>query len=370
MIKPFTSLTGAERWYSAWLLEAALPLWSDIGIEQQSGAFVEALSLDGAVVSAPRRARVQARQAFVYASAAAAGLGANWLGPARRGFDAYRAGYGREDGLFAVLADETGRIVDDTPCLYEQAFTLLAMAELTGSGAADLSGEAERLLEALQARRHSAGGLVELTDHPFQSNAHMHLLESVMAWDEAGGGPVWRALADEIVALALAHFVDAEGGFLREFFDAAWRPAAGDDGRWVEPGHQFEWAWLLTRWARARGEAEVEAVAGRLFECGLKGVDRGRGVAVNVLWDDLSVRDGGARLWPQTEYLKAALILGREDEALAAANGLAQYLDVPVRGLWRDKLNPDGSWVDEPAPASSFYHIWLALDALRRAVAG
>jgi len=35
---------------------------------------------------------------------------------------------------------------------------------------------------------------------------------------------------------------------------------------------------------------------------------------------------------------------------------------VPVRGLWRDKLLDDGTWVDEPAPASSFYHV---IDALR-----
>jgi mannose/cellobiose epimerase-like protein (N-acyl-D-glucosamine 2-epimerase family) len=35
---------------------------------------------------------------------------------------------------------------------------------------------------------------------------------------------------------------------------------------------------------------------------------------------------------------------------------------VPLRGLWRDKLLADGTWIDEPAPASSFYHI---IDALR-----
>lgn len=364
---PFTSLTQARTAFDDWL-SAALPLWAAAGVAPRTGAFQDALTLEGAPHSARWRARVQARQVFVFAAAARAGLGEPWMAVALRGMDFYRQHYRRADGLFAVIADAAGTVVEDAPHLYEQAFTLLALACLQGAGAsgADWAADAERLLEALQSRRHPAGGFTELTDHPFQSNAHMHLLEAALAWDELGAGPVWKALADEIVALALAHFVDPEGGFLREFFDAEWRPAAGDDGRWVEPGHQFEWTWLLTRWARARGEPEIEGVARRLFECGLRGVDRGRGVAVNVLWDDLTVRDASARLWPQTEYLKAALILGRDDEALVAANGLARYLDVPIRGLWRDKLNPDGTWVDEPAPASSFYHILLAILELRK----
>jgi len=36
---------------------------------------------------------------------------------------------------------------------------------------------------------------------------------------------------------------------------------------------------------------------------------------------------------------------------------LQKYLATDVPGLWRDRMNPDGSFVEEPAPASSFYHI-------------
>jgi mannose-6-phosphate isomerase len=190
----------------------------------------------------------------------------------------------------------------------------------------------------------------------------MHLLEAFMAWEElAPDDARWTGLSDELVALARAKFIDRQGGFLREFFDAEWRPATGDDGRWVEPGHQFEWAWLLSRWAERRGDPAARQVARTLYERGLQGVDPARGVAVNILWDDLTVRDPAARLWPQTEYLKAALRLGDESEALHAAAALASYLDVPLRGAWRDKMRPDGSFVDEPAPASSFYHIMVAV---------
>lgn len=358
------SLSDAARAYGAWMREAALPLWSTAGVDPATHAFHDALTIEGAPATKRWRARVQARQVFVYATAYRAGFGPQWLAVARRGFDFYRAHYRLPDGLYAIFADAGGEVLDATPCLYEQAFSLLALAGLQGAGAADLhpAAEAEQLLAALQAqRRVPAGGFTELTEHPYQANAHMHLLEAAMAWDELGISPIWTALSDEIATLCLDRFIDPKAGFLREFFDADWRPAGGDDGRLVEPGHQFEWAWLLERWGRARGETRAKAAARTLFARGLAGVDRVREVAMNELWDDLTPRDATARLWPQTEYLKAALILGEDAEALTAARGLARYLDVPARGAWRDKLRPDGAFVEEPAPASSFYHLSLAV---------
>jgi len=44
---------------------------------------------------------------------------------------------------------------------------------------------------------------------------------------------------------------------------------------------------------------------------------------------------------------------------------MQRFFEVPVPGLWRDKMQADGSFVIEPAPASSFYHIACAIDELR-----
>lgn len=99
-----------------------------------------------------------------------------------------------------------------------------------------------------------------------------------------------------------------------------------------------------------------------------------------TLFDDFSVADPTARLWPQTEWLKAAirfaaLTEGAERERYLASAGraaaaLQRFLNVPVRGLWRDKQKADGSFVEEPAPASTFYHILCAIyeleDCLKR----
>ena len=118
------------------------------------------------------------------------------------------------------------------------------------------------------------------------------------------------------------------------------------------------------------------AAARRLFAIGERGVDQRTGATVNDLFDDFTVADPDARLWPQTERLKAALILadGEPDNArkaryLAAAaeagTALMGYFDGLAPGLWRDKLKADGSFVDEPAPASSLYHIICAFAELR-----
>ncbi|HEX4078550.1 MAG TPA: AGE family epimerase/isomerase [Rhizomicrobium sp.] len=363
--------------YEHWLATAALPLWWTLGADHHHGGFHEMLDAGGGAVPSPRRARVQARQVFVYASAQAVG----WKGPAREaalhGMRWFRGHYLRADGLFRSQVDAEGRETDDTATLYDQSFALLAMASLHGmSGApAGFGEEAENLLAAINAAlRHEAGGFRETDSSAFQSNPHMHLLEAALAWAEAGGGAVWEALADRIVALCLSRFVDPDDGFLREHFNAQWGPALGERGRLVEPGHQFEWAWLLARWARRRNEPAAELAARRLFAAGARGIDPVRGVAVDAMNEDLAIRSSRARLWPQTERLKAALLLhaNREDaddsylaHAQAAAESLWRYLEMPTRGLWRDKLTPTNRFVEEPSPASSFYHIAGAVAALK-----
>src|SRR5258708_6685947 len=103
MAARFADIADAASWFEAWLTDAALPLWASAGRDQGSGLFQEALSLEGKPIDLPRRARSQARQAFVFASAANAGLGGGWLDVARQGFRRFLAVYRRPDGLFRKL---------------------------------------------------------------------------------------------------------------------------------------------------------------------------------------------------------------------------------------------------------------------------
>ena len=101
------------------------------------------------------------------------------------------------------------------------------------------------------------------------------------------------------------------------------------------------------------------------------------GLALQQVLDDFSPHDGSARLWPQTERLKAAALAAR-------ITGDAKYfarprrpptaqalLATPIPGLWYDRIGVDGRIVYEPAPASTFYHLVVAvaeISALARAI--
>jgi mannose/cellobiose epimerase-like protein (N-acyl-D-glucosamine 2-epimerase family) len=362
-----------------WLLNDAYPLWATQGYDRLRGGFEESLTGAGPSAHQPRRARVQARQIYSFARGASLGWNSD---EARRlatqGLKYFLAYYRRSDGLFRTLVAPDGKPLDERAFLYDQAFVLLALAEserLLRPGP-ELVDAARALRSALyrHLKRPGAGFSSGVPDAlPLLSNPHMHLLEAALSWMSVGNDAEWRTLADEIVTLALGRFIDAGSGALRENFDEHWVPLAGSAGRIVEPGHQFEWAWLLLCWARAGGAGSSQAAA-TLVQIGETHGIRD-GVAVNALLDDFSIHDAEARLWPQTERLKAAALMAATTQdprywsmAARAAQGLRRYLDTEVPGLWHDRLKPDGQFVQQSAPASSFYHIVCAIAELGAAL--
>lgn len=356
---------------SAWLKIRALPLWSSIGMDD-AGRFAESLEGDGRDRSAFQRARVPARQLYVFARAARKEWPGRWRSVLDLGIDRYWADFARPDGLVRALVSRTGEPLDDDPYLYDQAFALLALASVAEAGIQvdSCKVRAKTLVSALEGRRLAPGGWREVGDRPFQANAHMHLLEASLAWEELDPDGPWKAMVDEIVALAQERFIDRESGALHEFFTDDWTAPPAGETALVEPGHQFEWAWLLTRHGIRRKDRAALATAERLYGCGMRGVMDDAAVACDELNADLSFRSKRARLWPQTEWLKAALLLDEAGcdaadyagDAVRARSAVASYL--LADGRWRDKLLPDGTFVEEPAPASSFYHLMAAMEQL------
>jgi mannose-6-phosphate isomerase len=361
----------------AWLFDHALPLWWKTGADHEHGGFHETISQDGRPASPLRRSRVQSRQIFVYATAGRLGWQGPWREAVDHGLDFFLNHFQRPDGLTRAAVSNDGTPVHEEPVLYDQAFALFALASAHAAGVQDrdLPARSRDLLKCvLASSRHAGGGFREIGPGlpAWQSNAHMHLLEAVLAWAELDEDRCWNAVADEIAELAMARFIDADGR-LREFFNDDWTPAQGLDGRLIEPGHQFEWAWLLYRWGALRQREDASRIAAKLVATGRTGRDPARNIVVQQMLEDGSVHDAVARVWPQTEWIKAAAISGRQPDAdvsfwasetLQACAAMSRYLETPVPGLWRERSYPDGNWSSEPAPASSFYHIVCALDVL------
>jgi len=381
----FQAAAQAHKKLKAWLLDHAYDRWWQHGADLERGGFHERLGTDGQGLLEPRRARVNPRQVYCYSLAETLG----WSGPARRavahGLDYFLKHYRRPDRLFRGLVNPDGTVVSERAVLYDQAFALLALA----SAYAALSDESHRQLarelhDVLRTRlAHHVAGFEESEPRilPLISNSHMHLLEASLQWMSLDDEPVWSTLAEEIVELALTCFIDPASGFVLEFFDREWRAAPGIEGRVVEPGHQYEWAWLFLRWSalcpNARSATRAAESAQRLIALAEQhGVDRTRGVVINKILTDTAVSDPQARLWPQTERLKAVCAMAEMTNdarywraAAEAAETLLKYLSTPVPGLWYDKMTIEGTFIDEPAPASSFYHIVCAIDVMRSALA-
>jgi mannose-6-phosphate isomerase len=373
-----TELRALHAKLAGWLVNDAYPRWRTHGIDPQNGGFVEALGQDGLALRDPRRARVHPRQVYAFGQARTFGWRGDVHGILRRGTEYFATHYRRGDGLFRALVSADGAVLDEGAVLYDQAFALLGWA--AAAQALDARDEFEERALALRGKIDSCFSASDGSFHSRErhddireSNPHMHLLEACLAWTNLGEDGGWAAWVQRLVEVAVSRFIRHASGAVGESYTAAWHPSPGLAGRLIEPGHQFEWGWLLLR-CESLHPVPLREKALRLLAVGEQYGVR-RGVAVNQLFDDFTIADAGARCWPQTERLKSSLLAATLTGdphywgvAHAAAMSLLPYLNTRVAGLWFDRKKPDGAFADSPAPASTFYHLVGALAALDTAL--
>ncbi|WP_137869507.1 AGE family epimerase/isomerase [Sphingopyxis sp. 2PD] len=380
----FDRAVDARDRATAWLFDDALPLWDRVGTDRRDGGYFETISHDGRASDADRRTRVVGRQIFTFATAGSLG----WSGPAaelvEHGVSYLLGNCLNADGSVKSVTRPGGVTVDARFDLYDHAFALfgLAAAHAYLGKPAELQQVAERILASAQTGwRHPLGGFEESVPRslPLKANPHMHMFEACLAWEGTltGGADVWSRQAEQIGGLALEHFIRSDG-MLREFFDGDWTPMSDDSGRIVEPGHQFEWAWLLWRWDASRGVDVARSAASRLASTAEEfGVDRQRDLAIMEIWDDRTVKDDRARLWQQTERIKCWLAMAEiaEDDAARddaydrvarSVAGVERYLAYPVTGGAYEFIDRDNRVLADDARASSMYHIICAVAEMHR----
>lgn len=375
-------LEAEARWAREWLFDSALPIWWRVGADPKGG-FHEKIALDGEAVVAPRRLRVQARQTYAFIEGGRLGWPGPWREAAEHGLSFLLRHYRRADGLYRGLVAPDGAPLDETADLYDQAFVLFCMAHAhaAGIGSVDHVAAARALQAELAAQRaHPVVGFEEARPRvlPLRSNPHMHLLEAQLAWVAAGFDTPFEGVARALVHLGATKLLDPQTGAIGEYYDGDWRLAEGAPGAVREPGHQFEWAYLF-RHAQDLLGIDHQVAAERLYAFGTRfGIAPDRRAAIFAVDAAGLPTDRRARLWAQTERLRTALVFAAAasdteahaafvDDACEAFEVLKAYFDVPVAGLWRDQWLADGAFVEEPAPASSFYHILSAFAMLLKA---
>ncbi|MER9817227.1 mannose-1-phosphate guanylyltransferase/mannose-6-phosphate isomerase [Mesorhizobium sp. M0078] len=356
-----------------WLFEETLPLWSTSGVDERHGGFHEALGFDGNPLLKPKRMRTTARQVYAFAVARARG----WDGPADRLIShgiAFMAGKGRtERGGWVRTLNVDGSVADPTEDAYDHSCVLLALAHAHMCGNPDALRLGQETFVFLDAHLEDSRmtGFLETSDGEGErrSNPHMHLLEAFLAWYEATGDRTYLRRAARIIDLFRSHFFDAESWTLGEYFDAGWKPAAGEKGTWTEPGHHFEWASLLTDFVARSGQGELSNFARKLYASAIaNGLNRATGLAYGAVSRQGLPLDLVSRSWPQAEAIKAAIALdgsGGPDlkpEIEARVGRLFRWhIDPAPLGLWIDRIDERGRSLASDVPASIFYHLVCAL---------
>ncbi|MEM9573896.1 MAG: AGE family epimerase/isomerase [Pseudomonadota bacterium] len=359
-----------------WLFDKALPFWVSHGMDFEFGGAYEALSFSGA--PAPqnkKRLRVTARQIYCYAHASMMG----WQGDADKVLRHCLAtlidtGWHQEGG-FIHLYNPDGTVQDQTRDTYDQCFVLLAMAWLWRSKKWPEALEwGEKTLafmdEHLADPEH--GGYFENLERasPRRANPHMHFLEAMLAWYDATENVEYLDRAEKIVSLFINRFYDTETCTLTERFNDDWSLITDQEAdHLIEPGHHYEWAWLLLRYNKLRSTKGLEAKARGLYAtANAFGHHHVTGAAADTNSVDGTYISNNARCWPQTEALKASIAF--EKTGVVSAKAFKQqmleilmkyYIDGPIVGGWYDAIDAQGKVSAPDMPSSTFYHIYCAL---------
>lgn len=376
---------SAARKCHQWLVKQALPHWAAQGFDRDRGLFAEGLDATGHAYWQPTRFRVQGRQIYVFSHATQLG----WFDGRALAVQCGLEGMVRFHnavGYDVFALTQEGGVADGTLCCYEYAFALLGecwLYRLTGD--AHWQRQAERrylVIESLFAdQRHGGFHSTSPASVPRSQNPHMHLFEALLVASESFPDPKWQGRATALYRLFRQRFL--EPVLLREFFDETLMPRH-PDSRLIDPGHHYEWCWLLERyrvlsqdWENAPASAEIDECLGILTTFARAHGHGPTGLVMDEVTEQGEPWRATSRLWCQTEHLKALLAVYefQPEEKLArqiadVVEHIFQYYITPaLPGQWIDQVDPDGRPLAYNAPASTFYHIFVAFSELAR-VAG
>ncbi|HWI86563.1 MAG TPA: AGE family epimerase/isomerase [Sphingomonas sp.] len=363
-------MTVMLRAYIDWIATSALPFWAERGFDAAGGRFHERLDRNGDPIAVPHRAMVQARQIFVFAHAAELGwspAGARLAEVAMASLLRDFADHGPDETCFAFSIDPaSGGTISPVRDAYAHAFVLLSIATLYRlNGDRHLIEIADRTIRFIERRLGDPvyGGLFDALPAPAgkRQNPHMHLLEAYLALEHAAPGRGYIERAAGLIDLFRRHFL--ADGVLREYFERDW--TAAEPAIW-EPGHHFEWVWLLGEYATLTGE-DLSAAADDLYRSAIvHGVASDDMIVDQVATHDRAVIKPSCRVWPHIEAIKAAATReGAGDPAARpfaesmAARLLGTFLDRPFAGGWIDHVAADAAPLVEHVPASTLYHLML-----------
>ena len=353
-------LTSVFAALQAHFLGVIVPLWQGPGWNPQLALPYEALGADLQPLPPQRyRAMACARQLFLFSSL----IGHPDVTDAQtRASALFRSlqqhFHDAEHGGWFYSIDPQGKPLDRRKDLYTHAFIIFACAHYWARTKEPLAESTLNAALKVVAERFADGaGLYEaqldedwssLGTGPLQ-NPLMHLAEAFLATLSVRADPSTQSALDALVDNMYRRFIEPATGVMME------KPLGAVDN-WYEPGHQFEWFFLLHTSPEMRGRPLHDALTRAFLHAETQGVDLQTGAVAAMLALDGTLRDGTQRIWAQAEYLRA-LALHPQSKADLRDQLLAfQQRFVHVRG-WNECLNSDGHVSRSDMPSTTPYHL-------------
>lgn len=263
-----------------------------------------------------------------------------------------------EHGGWFYSIDPQGAPLDRRKDLYTHAFIIFACAHYWAKVREPLvESVLNAALDVVAERFADDDGLYEavldedwttLNSGPLQ-NPLMHLAEALLATVEIRDDAATLATLNELAAAMQRRFVDNQHGVMLE------KPLDAVDN-WYEPGHQFEWYFLLESSPHLRGSALHQSLSTAFVHAEIQGVDPQTGAVAASLTSDGQIIDGTQRIWAQAEYLRALTL--RTDSAAVLAKQLsalqAQFLHASG---WNECLDGNGKVSRSDMPSTTPYHL-------------
>lgn len=263
-----------------------------------------------------------------------------------------------EHGGWFYSIDPQGAPLDRRKDLYTHAFIVFACAHYWAKVREPLvESVLNAALNVIAERFADGDGLYEavLGEHwssldagPLQ-NPLMHLAEAFLVTVEVRDDAPTLAALTALIDGMQRRFVDVEHGVMLE------KPLDAVDN-WSEPGHQFEWFYLLESSEHLRGSPLHRSLTTSFVHAQAQGVDPVTGAVAAMLEVDGSMKDGTQRIWAQAEYLRALTLRPDSEVLLARQLTALQQRFLHATG-WNECLDSDGQVSRSDMPSTTPYHL-------------
>ena len=372
-----------------WFWNLFLPAWVECTCDDNGPGFHDALDVSAKPINENRKTLlVQARLLFTFSHLAVISGDATYRKAAQHAKDALSA-FRKESGGYCKARTLTGEPTDiaedEYASSYDQSFVILSLCtwrQLVADNQIDIELEACWTVIENQLTDASTGLLLEHDNidnpaaptAPYRAqNPHMHMFEAALQAYALTGDEIWATRAALMRTKGLEYFFDQKSGTIREFRSADLSPLNNKDGQRREPGHQFEWAWLLYREAELTGHTSTIAVADRLLKFAEDHGTATSGAMAGAAFDAVSANldwyENTFLLWPQTEAIKA-LAIRKDNTSSQRAQNLtllmfqAYFME---RSAFINQVDSLGNVIWPEALSRLLYHVVLALTEGARA---